>query len=570
MKPASHIRAIAVWRWPAIALLLAVIWLPASAQTAAGSVKYSAGSGAGLYRIAGTVVNDQTGEPLQHATVAVLAEADSHTVESVETGSDGRFSLPRLPAAKYQLTASKRGFRTAFYDEHQEFSTAVVTGPGQETERLVFRMMPSSVLHGAITGDGGDPVEGAKVMLFLVPPDHGHVAARGRGPNERVRQVESATSDDTGAYEFSNLAAGKYMLAVTAEPWYALHLSSVGSRAAPGSGASAALDVAYPVTFFDSTTEEASATPIVLAAGSREEANVVLHPAPALHIFVQVPREHGNFNGLVPPPSMRRSVFGTPISSDAQFSQNPAVSSVAEFTGVAPGHYELQQGNPPRIVDLDAATSQQVDPADGIPTVTVSGDLAGAFGAALPDDMTVILSSLDNGQRQDQQASAHKGHFRFETVLPGKWELQAWGPAGPFAVVSVTANGATRGGNALTVADRALTITAALAQGETRVEGFARKDGKGFAGAMVVLAPKNKAAFQALVRRDQSDSDGSFSLRDAVPGQYIVVAIEDGWKLDWSRPEVLGRFLPKGVPVTVTETSGKTIQLSDPIAVQTQ
>ena len=32
-----------------------------------------------------------------------------------------------------------------------------------------------------------------------------------------------------------------------------------------------------------------------------------------------------------------------------------------------------------------------------------------------------------------------------------------------------------------------------------------------------------------LIRRDQSDSDGSFALRDVVPGQYTVVAIQDGW-----------------------------------------
>jgi hypothetical protein len=85
---------------------------------------------------------------------------------------------------------------------------------------------------------------------------------------------------------------------------------------------------------------------------------------------------------------------------------------------------------------------------------------------------------------------------------------------------------------------------------------------------MVVLVPKNRSAFRSLVRRDQSDSDGSFALRDVVPGQYTLVAIPDGWALDWAQPELIGRYLPKGVAVTITENSGKLVRLSEPVPVQ--
>jgi hypothetical protein len=103
---------------------------------------------------------------------------------------------------------------------------------------------------------------------------------------------------------------------------------------------------------------------------------------------------------------------------------------------------------------------------------------------------------------------------------------------------------------------------------ETRIEGFARKAEKGASGVMVLLVPKDLAAFPALARRDQSDSDGSFALRDAAPGHYTVVAIENGWDLDWERPEVIGRYLPQGVAVNVTETSGKLVRLSQAVQVQ--
>jgi protocatechuate 3,4-dioxygenase beta subunit len=558
--------------------------LPALSQTAPSASKQASVSTGGLYRIAGTVLNAVTGEPVRRATIAVLAESDSRTVESVEADNDGRFALGQLPAAKYQLTASKRGFRTAFYDEHDEYSTAIVAGPGQDTGGLSFRLMPNAVLHGVVTADGGDPVEGARVMLFIEPPDHGRDHTHARGPNERISQTDATTTDDTGAYEFSNLAAGKYLLAITAEPWYALHHSAGNSKPRPVSDAGAALDVAYSTTFYDSTTDEASAMPIVLAGGSREEANITLHAVPALHLVVETPHKP---DGSIARPELRQSVFGAQISAESAGFVDAQKTGTVEFSGVAPGHYELAQGDPPRIVDLDATASQQVDPGDGVPAVSVSGVLRFAAGFAPPDDVTVALYSADgsglpgsglpgSGRPDQLVTTARKGSFRFDTVLPGKFELWAWSSGKLLPIVSITGNGTTRAGDTLTVRDRPLSIIATVTQGETEVRGFARKaagvenEGKGQAGAMVVLVPQDTRAFQALVRRDQSDSDGSFSLHDISPGQYTVVAIEDGWALDWTQPEVMSRFIAQGISITVSEKSGKLIQLSQPVPVQTR
>jgi hypothetical protein len=137
-------------------------------------------------------------------------------------------------------------------------------------------------------------------------------------------------------------------------------------------------------------------------------------------------------------------------------------------------------------------------------------------------------------------------------------------------ILSTSVGGRAHAGNQVTVKDRPLALVVTLSQGGTRIEGFARKGGKGAAGVMVVLAPKDAAGLRALARRDQSDSDGSFSLRDVAPGQYTVVAIEDGWELDWARAGVLSRFLAQGIPVTVTDRSGQRIRLSAPVPVQSR
>jgi hypothetical protein len=56
----------------------------------------------------------------------------------------------------------------------------------------------------------------------------------------------------------------------------------------------------------------------------------------------------------------------------------------------------------------------------------------------------------------------------------------------------------------------------------------------------------------SLVRRDQSDSDGTFSLFNVLPGKYTVVAIENGWSLLWLKHDVMEPYLKHGQPVEVT------------------
>jgi hypothetical protein len=505
------------------------------------------------------VVNEVTGEPLRRATVAALAEEDRDIVRSVQTDADGRFSIERLPAGKYPLTASKRGFRAAFYDEHDEFNSAIVTGEGQDTVNLEFRLAPGAVLRGVVTADGGDAAENASVILFMRDSD----AGRPQGQGE-IKEVDGSTTDDTGAYEFTNLAAGEYFIAVTTSPWYAMH-PPIGSARRNEGNESSPLDVAYPVTFFDSTNDEASATPVVLAAGSREQADITLHAVPALHLQVSAPFKANG--AAMARPELRQMIFGVQISAESAGFIDAMQSGVAEFNGVAPGRYELVQGDPARISQLDATTSQSVDPNVGTPAVSVNGVLRSSSGAALPENVTVLLEPV-GVTRATIPTNAHKGKFRFDAVPPGTWSVWASIQGNNLPVVSVTTAETAVAGNQLTVKDRSLSVVANVSQSLTRVEGFARKDGKGLAGAMIVLVPRQPSAYRALVRRDQSDSDGSFSLRDVPAGQYTVIAIEDGWKLDWTRRDNLARFLAGGAAVTVGDRPEAVISLSQPVAVQ--
>jgi Carboxypeptidase regulatory-like domain len=517
----------------------------------------------GMFRIAGKLVNAVTGEPVRQATVAVLALEDSHTIESAISDGEGHFALEGLPAAKYQLTASKRGFRTAFYDEHDEFSSAVVTGADQDTGHLTFRLTAGASVRGVVSSDDGDPVEGARVLLFQRP--------KHPGPGQRTTQADAAVTDDTGAYEFTDLAAGEYLIAVVAEPWYAMHGAQGGGRAKLASDVLAsevvvnpALDVAYPVTYYDSTTDEAAARPIVLSGGSREVADISLHAVPALRLSVPIPRRP---NGSIMRAELQQTVLGTSISADSTGYLESLQTGTAEMSGIAPGHYQLTEGNPPRVVDLDLSASQEVDGSAGVPASVVAGTLRFANGMPVPEEVNLTLDRVDERGVNQMVTVAHGGRFRFENVPPGSWLLWAVGSK-PFTVVATSIGNQQRAGNIVTTRDRPLEVAVTLSANETRIEGLAEKDGKGLAGVMVVLAPKDPGAWRALIRRDQSDTDGSFALRDVAPGQYTAVAIEDGWPLDWSQPEAMARYLQQGTAVSVTANSGGLLRLPAPIQVQ--
>ncbi len=534
-------------------LLLSVLCASLSAQQ-----KNSTATHAGGYRIAGTVLNTATGEPVQRAVVSALAEDDNHAIASVVSDAEGHFAIAGLPAAKYPLTASKRGYRTASYDDHDGYNTAIVTGPDQDTTHLIFFLVPGAVLHGVVSGDGGDPVEGARVMLFEKPRHHAQ--------DERIVQSDSAVTDDTGSYEFGNLADGDYLVAVSAQPWYAMRRAN-GNSGKGGSEANAQLDVAYPITYFDSTTDEASATPISLAKGSRVEADIALHAVPALRIVVDATRR---VDGRLARPELQQLVFGTQIAAESVGWVDALKRGSAEFNGIAPGHYEVTAGDPPHIVELDATQSEHIDPDSGNQTAAVTGVLRMPDGEVPPDEAHILLQPQEGAQSHASLATvARNGRFHFDSVAPGTWTVILVGDGAIMPVLAVeTGGGAAHAGNALTVRDRPMNVIVMLGEGRTRIDGIAQKDGKGFGGAMIVLVPKQTGNLETLARRDQSDSDGSFSLRDVVPGQYTVVAIEDGWELDWTQPGVLARYLPSGTAVTVNDTSADVLHLSGPVVVQ--
>jgi hypothetical protein len=145
------------------------------------------------------------------------------------------------------------------------------------------------------------------------------------------------------------------------------------------------------------------------------------------------------------------------------------------------------------------------------------------------------------------------GEFSFKQtqLAAGTYEIIVFAQAGT-VVRSVTASGTKIAGHNLQISGtQDVHVSVVVTKASGRITGYALKDGKGVGGMMVVLVPQDPQNNEAVFRRDQSDSDGSFTLNAIPPGTFTVLALENGWSLEWTNPAVLQKYLPGGEKVQV-------------------
>ncbi|WP_420236515.1 carboxypeptidase regulatory-like domain-containing protein [Telmatobacter bradus] len=502
------------------------------------------------FTIGGTVVNALNGDPVRAAHCTLTLQANGSQIATTESDENGHFAFSVATAAKYQLRASHAGYTASFYEQHGDFSSAIVAGPEQHSEDLTFRLPPMAMLRGTITGEGGDAVEDAIVLLYRVNTD--------RLSPERLQHTATATTDDLGSYTFDDLEPGEYRVAVKAQPWYAMH------QPTPRPGFNAALDVAYPVTYYDATNNEPDAQPIRLEPGSREQANVALHAVPALRLSVE--------NSQGSHATLTQTIFGHPAPTPYPGRTNDETADETGFYGIASGHYQLTTSDPERLIELDATTSGPVDPQNGVPAASVSGKVETAPGVALSDLALLTMEPAQNGSgNHPLSVVVQDGAFSLDNVPAGVWSVHLRNGYGyEVPLTGLTQTGTPRPGLQFVLRGSNVDLLVRAKPSSLKLAGFVRRGTQGVPGAMVLLVPAGLKGFPGLARRDQSDSDGSFELQGVLPGSYTVIALENAWNLDWTDAETIRRFLPAGTSVTLTDSQRDTVRLTSPVQPQTK
>ena len=518
------------------------------------------------FKIAGTIANAITGAPLSQARVSVAESSDRSNPVSLITSEDGHFEFSSLKPAKYSLQGAKRGFLSAAYEQHEQYSTAIVTGPEFATESLILRLTPMALITGHVTDEFGDPIRDATVTLYF--------ENRAGGMTRTIR-FQTSHSDDRGFFDFSQLRPGKYFVSASAKPWYAVHPATVLDPAfTPPSQVSSALDVAYPTTYFGGATDSDAATPIEVKGGDRLEIDIRLNPVPALHVLYRVPvGGDGPSSSGAQMPLLEKHVFDS-LGFTLADGMNAVAPGVFEMTGIPAGHYMVRMRNSDSgqlqlssEVEL-SQSGQDLSESRGEPLGALKVNIKMPGDEPLPKQYAV---GLQNSRRQlwSFKPGDPTGQFSFEELPPGKYAILLNAQAKALSVAHTTSSAGESWGHDVTIAPGATTdVTAFLSSGVIRIEGVVQKKDKKVAGAMVALVPSDPVAHIDLFRRDQSDFDGTFALQGVIPGAYTIVAIEDAWGLDWLQPNALARYVQHGQNISIGDFMIGTLHLPNPIEVQ--
>lgn len=525
-------------------------------------------SAAAGWRIAGVVVDAGTGAAVAGAELSIAEENAEMEVTSDE---NGRFVLAGLEAGKYTVTAKAPGYVEESYNQHGGYSTAMAVGEGLDSEHMVFRLHRQAVISGTVTDEHGEFVRHAQVMLFREDRE---------GGKREIRMAWQMQTDDLGSYRFAHLRAGKYYVAVSARPWWA----QTGLRQTPTSGVTvnngtytagaidAKLDMVYAPTFYPGVTDEHGAGELVVSAGEMQEADVRLQAVPAVHLLVtNMPQGVGaNGQPLGAGVSATQKFFGTGFAMGLPTAVGQVGPDGAyEVAGLPPGELTLQINQNSngewenRTLHVNARDGESVDAGAAGAGVNVTGKVLLITGNVAQGN---VFLTNKNGQTLSRNLQKD-GTFTMAVVEAGTYEVNVnLDPTTPDDYLEgIAAHGAKADGTEVKIeATGDVQLTIRMGSGMGQVKGVVKEGGKAEAGAMVLLVPVQRGGdWERHVRVDQSDSDGTFTLGRVVPGKYVLMAIADGWELEWEKEEVLRGLVGKGKEMEVGPHEVKSVEVEE-------
>jgi hypothetical protein len=503
-----------------------------------------AGERESLFGIGGVVVDSVSGQPLGRSEVSIgRAEEFETTLQKVLTDTDGRFSFTGLQPGKYWLAARRNGFRRQGYEQHGGYVSAIAVGPTLASNGLIFRLHPDASINGNILDTEGDAVPNANVFLFHTDISTGL---------KQLFYVTDAFSDDRGAYHFSHLGPGEYFVVVSAQPWYSAAASAVRQAAGANAAVSSSIvDLVYPTTYYPGVTEPSSASPILLHEGEAFAAAMTLVPEPGLHLRIG----HVNSEGQRPrSASLKQQVFGALI--DLPATQENNVDDAVEVSGIPAGRYVLDIqsytatiSTRSRVVDVRADT--EVDAADTTTLSSIRGVVQMDGGLNVRSRIVRLWNSRTEQMLDTEYSETGEFSMNPEFLTPGTYAVFAMNGENSI-ISSISATGAKVTGQSIQISGTTpIQLSIQLSRTLSKINGIALRNGKPIAGAMIVLVPENPEWNMPLFRRDQSDTDGTFTLRDVLPGRYKILGVDDGWNLEWAAPVFLKAHLAHTVDVEV-------------------
>jgi len=504
-------------------------------------------------KLEGTVIAADSGQPLRKTVLSLSKTGNRAKPQYALTDSNGYFEMKDIDPGRYYFSASHAGYVRMGYDQRSADapSSELTLSPGQVLKEISFHLPRAAAISGHVYDENGDPIERAQVRAQRYRYFQG---------KRQLLPAGFASTDDRGEYRIFDLAPGSYYVSATLNA---------------GQFSQGPANLSYPDTFYPSTTEASTASPLQLTAGNDfSGVDISLAPAKTFHIrgrvFNAVTNRPGDGAWTLLLPRGQRFTGGAFNNED--FVQDPHGNF--DLGGVKAGSYFL-------IVSIDANGAQlqtrlPVDVADsdinGLSVTLTSGaeihgqvrasggklDFAGLHLMLRPRDQQIYFPS--------QEAIIDpKGNLTFRHVGDGGYKLRVWGLPQDAYVKSVRLGGqdVPQSGFDVSEGQSPGSLEVVIEPNGGRVMGTVAKDGKPFSDATVVLLPEDPAAAGDYTRTEEAATDqyGAFVMRGIRPGKYRVVAFEQIEEGSWTDPNLLSRIKDQGNEVEVSDGQESKVQL---------
>lgn len=487
------------------------------------------------YSLSGTVINSITGEPIHRAAVQITGQNGS----IVLTDNGGHFVMEGLAEGNVLVSAQKPGF----YDG--EASHSVAARVGKEAPSVVLRLTPWAVIGGRVTTKDDQPLEGFQV----------HVMAKQNVDGRLVwmDQPGQARTDDQGEFRIAGLQSGSYYVAVdqSAE-------TTLSQRGVPN-----AREQIFAKVYYPGVSDLSAATPIDLSAGREAEVNFSLSAEPMYRVSGSVTGPASAIAGLT---------FARKAGNDADFTQTVTVQD-GKFEAKLPAGAYSASGATGEGVDLStpgAAVVIHSDDADlHIPLNTT---------ASIPVEFEKEQGAVGSERRTPMQAGAPGVFLQLmsDKLLPRAvswWRGQASGISnvqpGAYSVKINTMGEwwvkSAQSGSVDLLSDDLIVVEGGQ---PAAIEVTLRDDGAIVSGTVtpagepgqviVLLVQPGRRNFMKVARTVQ----GNFVIQGVPPGEYAIIALEGGDRLEYANPEVLSPYLSNAVRINLRPHGNVTVTLS--------
>jgi hypothetical protein len=518
------------------------------------------------YTLRGTVVNSVTGEAIPGALVQLYSESQ----RSLLTGSDGRFLFERVPAGQVNVTAQKPGFfaSNSLSASTPKLPPMVAVGP--DAPSAVLKLVPEGLIYGRISGDNGEPLEDFPVRLLSERTVNGKKTQR--------EWRETITSED-GEFRFADLAPDAYFLFAGPSP----QPEPISAKLSPQG---------YPAVFYPGVPDLSSASAIEITPGKRVEAHLALVPQPFYRVSGTVSGYPSGqiinlqiFNAAGQPIGMNsafepdKGTFQTQfipagpctITARAQdpksqqaFSVSRSLHVNSDLSGI---HLTLLPGiTIPVNVRVEATHPDESNESNG-PVVGFSRLARTGTAADEPQQEVVpaqvTLSSTNGGAPQMQYGSSLVGSpgrrsLALQSVEAGTYTVQI-SLSGAYYVQSANSGSVDLLRNDLTITPGGSIqpIDIVLRDDFALLSGAVRADGRNAPG-VVLLIPEASATEP---RFHPANPDGSFNIGYLAPGNYKILAIDSTDNFEYTKPDVLQKYLFHARDITLAPNQSAKIDL---------